>query len=89
MVVCEHLKAKGKPDYTTLHAHLCHVVSAIEKAAEVYGFDKQIARYGAIIHDIGKASPIFQNRLKPNYKRRDGEKPFRHELASLFFFIAI
>lgn len=85
MVVCEHLKAKGKPDYTTLHAHLCHVVAAIEKAAEVYGFDKQIARYGAVIHDIGKASPIFQNRLKPNYKRRDGEKPFRHELASLFF----
>lgn len=85
MVVCEHIIAKGKPDFTPLHTHLSHVVVAIERAAEAYGFDKHTARCGAILHDIGKASPIFQNRLKPNYHRRDGEKPFRHELSSLFF----
>ncbi len=85
MLVCEHILAKGKPDYTPLHTHLNQVVVSIEKAAEAYGFDKQTARYGAILHDIGKASPIFQNRLKPNYHRRHGEKPFRHELPSLFF----
>lgn len=85
MVVCKHILAKGKPDYTPLYTHLSQVVVSIEKAAEAYGFDKHIARCGAILHDIGKASPIFQNRLKPNYYRRDGEKPFRHELASLFF----
>jgi len=85
MAVCEHLKAKGKPDFTPLHTHLQHVVLAIEKIADALGFDKEIARYGAILHDIGKASPIFQKRLLPDYRRRDTDKVFRHELASLFF----
>ncbi|MFP4557485.1 MAG: CRISPR-associated helicase Cas3' [Bacteroidales bacterium] len=85
MVVCPNILAKGKPDFTPLHTHLSQVVVAIELAAEAYGFDKHTARCGAILHDIGKASPIFQNRLKSNYQRREGEKPFRHELSSLFF----
>ena len=85
MVVCEHIKAKGKPDFTPLKVHLDHVVVAIEKAAESYGFDKITARYGAILHDIGKASPIFQERLKSGYRKKENEKPYRHELASLFF----
>lgn len=85
MVICEHLKAKGKPDFTPLKVHLDHVVIAIEKAADAYGFDKKIAKYGAILHDIGKASPIFQQRLKPDYRRKENDFTFRHELASLFF----
>jgi len=85
MIVCEHIKAKGKPDYTPLYSHLSHVVIVIEKIAETLKFDKTIARYGAILHDIGKASPIFQERLKPDYIRSDDDKTFRHELASLFF----
>ncbi len=85
MVVCEHIKAKGKPDYTPLFTHISHVVTAIEKIAENTGFDKHIARMGAILHDIGKASPIFQERLMPGYKRKDSDKTYRHELASLFF----
>jgi CRISPR-associated endonuclease/helicase Cas3 len=85
MVVCEHIKAKGKPDYTPLYTHLYHVVKAIEKIAEVMGFDTKIAKYGAILHDIGKTSPIFQERLLPSFQRKESDKPFRHELASLFF----
>lgn len=85
MIVCDHIKAKGKPDFTPLHTHLTHVVLAAEKIAENLGFDKTIAKYGAIIHDIGKANPIFQERLKPDYIRKENENTFRHELASLFF----
>lgn len=85
MIVCEHIKAKGKPDYTPLFAHIAHVVIAIEKIAENTGFDKHTARMGAILHDIGKTSPIFQERLMPDYKRKDSDKTYRHEIASLFF----
>lgn len=85
MVICENIKAKGKPDYTPLYTHIFHVVTAIEKIAENIGFNKHIAKMGAILHDIGKASPIFQEKLMSDYRRKDGDKVFRHELASLFF----
>lgn len=85
MIVCEHIKAKGKPDFTPLHTHLQHVSLAIEKVADSLGFDKEISKQGAILHDIGKASPIFQKRLSPDYKWEESDKPYRHELASLFF----
>ncbi|MFN3556226.1 MAG: CRISPR-associated helicase Cas3' [Bacteroidales bacterium] len=85
MVVCEHIKAKGKPEFTPLHTHLQHVSLAIEKAAIAFGKDPETAKHGAILHDIGKASPIFQERISPDYQRKEGEKPYRHELASLFF----
>lgn len=85
MAVCEHIKAKGKPDFTPLHTHLQHTVMAAEKVADSLGFDRKIARLGAILHDIGKASPVFQQRLNPAYRRKESDKTFRHELASLFF----
>jgi len=85
MIVCEHIKAKGKPDFTPLHTHLQHVFLSIEKVADSLGFDKEISKQGAILHDIGKASPIFQKRLSPDYKWKESDKPYRHELASLFF----
>lgn len=77
----DEIKAKGKPEWTTLYDHLLHVKLAIEKMAIHTGFEIEKARQGAIFHDIGKVHPIFQKRLK-------GEKSsqtFRHELASLFF----
>lgn len=83
--ICPHIKAKGKPEETTLFAHLNDVAIVIEKIADYLRMDKQIARFGAILHDIGKASSIFQKRLSPTYKRRDTDKPFRHEIASCFF----
>ena len=85
MIVCEHIKAKGKPDYTPLYLHLEHVSKTIVRLAEEFGFDRETARLGAILHDIGKTSPIFQERLKPDYKTNDFEPVYRHELSSLFF----
>ncbi|MDZ7778263.1 MAG: CRISPR-associated endonuclease Cas3'' [Bacteroidales bacterium] len=56
-----------------------------EKIAGVLGFDQSIARNGAILHCRGKASPVFQERIQPDYRRTDSDHTFRHELASLFF----
>ncbi len=77
----EHIKAKGKPEWTSLYDHLTQVAIAAEKFARACGPDVHIAEKGALLHDIGKAHPVFQKQLK-------GEKPkqsFRHEIASLFF----
>jgi CRISPR-associated endonuclease/helicase Cas3 len=78
----EHIKAKGKPDFTSLHEHLVHVRDAIKLVAKHTEFDIDLAKKGAILHDIGKANNEFQKRLnstkKPSF-------PYRHEFASLFF----
>ncbi len=76
---------KGNPG-TTLIDHLEHVACVAEVFAEYLGLDTNIARTGALLHDIGKASPVFQERLKPTYKRPlEGHDPYRHELGSLLF----
>ncbi|MFW5851210.1 MAG: CRISPR-associated helicase Cas3' [Bacteroidota bacterium] len=80
--ICPHIKAKGKPEETTLYDHLYLVCSVAKKIAEYSNMDKEIARLGAILHDIGKTSTVFQKRLTQN-KRPD--TPFRHEIASCFF----
>ena len=80
-----HLKAKGKPDYTTLHDHLLHVSLVAEKIAVHTGKDRTLLRIGALLHDIGKASPKFQEILAEGYRRPPNAPPFRHEIASLFF----
>ncbi len=75
------IKAKGKPDWTTLYDHLMHVLIAVEKIALYTKHEFELARIGAIFHDIGKTHPVFQNQLhniKPS-------QPYRHEIASLFF----
>lgn len=82
VIICPHIKAKGLPEQTSLYDHLYLVSSVAEKVAENCGFDKETARLGAILHDIGKASTVFQKRLTSNKKP---ETPFRHEIASCFF----
>ncbi len=53
--------AKGKSDdYMSLYDHTNHVVTAIETLADQYGMDRNVARNGAILHDLGKAHPAFQ-----------------------------
>lgn len=75
------IKAKGKPEWTTLFDHLMHVLLAIKKIAANTGFDVEKAALAAIFHDIGKAHPVFQERLHGGIS----SQTFRHELASLFF----
>jgi uncharacterized domain HDIG len=77
--------AKGaKSGGTPLLQHLSEVAQLAEIVARSLGLDINIARKGAILHDIGKASPYFQQTLNENYKRPPGFI-FRHEIASLFF----
>lgn len=68
----------------SLTQHLRDVSEAAGVIAGNLGLDKETARLGALLHDIGKASPIFQERL--NSKKSGTElNVFRHEIASLFF----
>ena len=81
----ENILAKGEENgRVTLVQHLSEVALIAEKVAQNLGLDVSVARKGAILHDIGKASPLFQSTLKKNYQRPPGFL-FRHEFASLFF----
>src|SRR5581483_3982200 len=81
----DHILAKSeKYGKLPLIRHLQEVALLAERIAENLGLNKQIARTGAILHDIGKTSPVFQKTLCPNFKRPPGFV-FRHEIASLFF----
>ena len=85
-VLMNILFAKSAPEWTTLEEHLKHVVSATTAFARHLKMDEQIAFHGAIMHDLGKAHPVFQKRLTGNSS--DKTKVFRHEIASLFFLSA-
>ncbi|MBO8092123.1 MAG: CRISPR-associated helicase Cas3' [Prosthecochloris sp.] len=80
--VCSHVKAKGYPEVTTLHEHLLLVSNVAEKIAIYSDMCPFIARYGAVLHDIGKTSSVFQRRLSGKER---SDTPFRHEIASCFF----
>ncbi len=77
------IKAKGKPDYTPLEQHLYDVAITAEKIAPYFHLDLKTAFIGGLLHDIGKANKIFQDRLTRKITRQD--QPFRHEIASIFF----
>lgn len=76
----------------TLIEHTRHVVEAIEKFAKNYSleFDIHLAKKGAILHDLGKAHPLFQKRIaginaSTLVDERERMQPHRHELSSLAF----
>ncbi len=81
MNIHKDILAKSAPEFTSLYDHLQHVEIASLKVAEYTGLDTAVACTGAVFHDIGKAHPVFQKQLKGEKPR----KPFRHEIASLFF----
>ena len=85
MAHLDHILAKGEGNgCISLVQHLSEVSILAEKVATHLGLNISIARRGAIIHDIGKASSIFQQTLSKSFQRPPGFI-FRHELASLFF----
>ncbi|MGL4992541.1 MAG: CRISPR-associated helicase Cas3' [Bacteroidales bacterium] len=79
-ILAKHQDSGGTP----LINHLRDVSKVAEKIAIHFDLDPSIAIKGALLHDIGKVSPIFQQSLKRGYTRPPGFI-FRHEIASLFF----
>lgn len=80
-----HILAKGgKNGSIPLTKHLAQVADVSELVALSLGLPPSLARKGAILHDIGKISPLFQQTLAPDY-HRPPNFIFRHEIASLFF----
>lgn len=68
----------------SLYRHLKDVADIASRIALHFDLDGNIARYGALLHDIGKASNLFQTTLAKSFKPKPGFI-FRHEIASLFF----
>ncbi len=79
------LFAKSGPEWTPLKDHLRHVANASIAFARHLGMDQQLAFKGAILHDIGKAHPRFQKRLK---EKDINTNVLRHEISSLLFLSA-
>lgn len=68
----------------TLTQHLKDVADAAVIIARNVGLAPDLAFKGAVLHDIGKTSPLFQMSLKHGYVPQPGFV-FRHEIASLLF----
>jgi CRISPR-associated endonuclease/helicase Cas3 len=79
-ILAKHEDNGGMP----LMQHLKSVADAAVVIARYAGLDETLARKGAILHDIGKVSPLFQRTLKRGYIHQPGFV-FRHEIASLLF----
>ena len=83
----DYILAKHEDDeIVPLTKHLLDVSSAAVVIAKNVGMNVNIAKKGALLHDIGKVSPVFQATLKQGYVRSPGFI-FRHEIASLFFLL--
>ena len=79
-----HILAKSNPKIP-LKEHLLSVKNYAKLAAIYFGLDEHIAIRGALLHDIGKTSPLFQRKLQKGYYPSPQEMNFRHEIASVFF----
>lgn len=81
----EEILAKSEDNgCMSLWKHLQDVSRLAVVIARSLGLDEQTAYQGAVLHDLGKVSPLFQQTLKKGY-RRSPMFIFRHEIASLFF----
>lgn len=70
----------------SLLAHTQHVVAVAEAVARATGLDERLARLGAALHDLGKAHPAFQRKLRLKMGQADPNPiTHRHELSSLGF----
>lgn len=78
----------AKSDGTTLRQHTIDVVNAAKELFHKLPFNEEEKAYwrvkitrAAILHDLGKIHPDFQNNLKENSEKRI---PIRHEIISLW-----
>jgi CRISPR-associated endonuclease/helicase Cas3 len=81
------------PD-VTLEAHTALVIAAAERIAEAWNFDVSVARLAALVHDLGKAHPIFQAQIASadgfsfwdsGYESDTWSGLHRHEYSSICF----
>lgn len=85
MNIHQEILAKGERNgRICLFQHLKNVADIAAVVANHAGLDEHIAIEGALLHDIGKVSPLFQKSLARSYKKKPCSV-FRHEIASLFF----
>lgn len=77
----DFILAKSGENTIPLSQHLLETAEVAVNAADEWKLDRKVAREGALIHDIGKVSPIFQKILQGE----NPDRPFRHEIASTFF----
>lgn len=80
----EILAKSDKNGPISLYQHLKNVADIAQVMAKHIGLDEQVAIEGALLHDIGKTSPVFQKKLNATNQEEPGSI-FRHEIASLFF----
>ena len=71
----------------TLEEHTRHVVEAMTPMADELDVSFEIARRGAVVHDLGKGHPFFQAMVREELTERDWieQEPHRHEISSLLF----
>lgn len=74
---------KSKSDGLDLFNHVTSVydTACIINRIGNYGLDNNILYWSAILHDLGKANPLFQSKMNGD----DTKKICRHEISSLFF----
>jgi CRISPR-associated endonuclease/helicase Cas3 len=74
----------------TLKGHTNDVAKTILKMAKIWKFDLSLVYKGAILHDLGKAHPVFQMQVDNDDEQDDdapntGKYVHRHEYSSLLF----
>ena len=81
----EILAKSSKNGNTPLIDHLKHVASVAKRIGQHIGFNKNICELGAYLHDIGKAHPDFQAKLKGRMSFIQYDTVLRHEYSSILF----
>lgn len=91
-MTCPILAKSALEGNLTLLEHTRHVVLAIELFAKKTGLDTdpEIARKGAVLHDLGKAHPHFQRKIHQQkgaslLDNLEWDFIHRHEISSLGF----
>lgn len=70
MNIHQEILAKGERNgRICLFQHLKNVADIAAVVANHAGLDEHIAIEGALLHDIGKVSPLFQKSLASSYKK--------------------
>jgi len=71
----------------TIEEHTQHVVAAIGHAARHLNMDVAQAQRAAVLHDLGKGHPFFQQMVRQELADEDWIRldPHRHEISSLLF----